>query len=130
MWHKGCDENLHHKQGDDLKGCSAPAKDNIVQKYEANRAKVVFEICFIHERINLYLPIWPPLPHCIESRFQRVKLQRALGYNEKFFCIFSLVVRETQCTSHRHLGGNNTMGNRGYGYTHPKYKLTQVWLRF
>ena len=124
MWHKGYEENLYHKQDDDLKGCSAPVKDNIVPKHEANRAQVVFEMCFIHERIYLYLPIWPPLPHCIESCFQRVKLQRALGYNEEFFCIFSLFVRETQCTSYRHLGGNNTMENCGYDYTDPKCKST------
>ena len=86
MWHKGYDENLHHKQGDDLKGCSAPVKDNIVPKHEANRAQVVFKICFIHERINLYLPIWRPLPHSLGPGYE-------FGYNEnsvimnRFLCI-------------------------------------------
>ena len=61
MWHKGYDENLHHKQGDGLKGCSASVKENVVLKYEANRAQVVFEMRLIPERIHLYLPIWPPL---------------------------------------------------------------------
>ena len=55
MWHKGYDENLHHKQGDDLKGCSAPVKDNIVPKYEANRTQVVFQDV-PHSRENPFIP--------------------------------------------------------------------------